>query len=134
MDRNDIRKLFDAKDRFGAKLTGVRFVDASAGYSRCSLTVEDHHLNNHDILHGGAIFTLVDMAAGTAAATDREDFVTLTTNITYSAPGYPGETIYAEAKISGRSKRMSNYIVTVTNESGKILATATAIVYDRAPK
>ncbi|MFK7804667.1 MAG: PaaI family thioesterase [Anaerolineae bacterium] len=46
---------------------GVKVEKAADGESFSSMIVAPHHLNVHGILHGGAAYTLADVATGSAA-------------------------------------------------------------------
>ena len=60
MDTNLARNLF-AGDRFAA-LTGVEILSAGPGHCKACLAIEDKHLNAANVVQGGAIFTLADLA------------------------------------------------------------------------
>lgn len=45
---------------------GVRIVSSGAGCSRCTLALQPWHFNVHQVVHGGAVFTLADRAMGAA--------------------------------------------------------------------
>ena len=53
-------KEFFKKDRF-ADLIGAELIEASEGYAKARLKVEERHLNGGDICQGGAVFTLADL-------------------------------------------------------------------------
>ncbi len=52
-------------DRF-AEHTGIELVEVSKGYARAEMKVEEKHLNGLGLAHGGAIFTLADLAFAAA--------------------------------------------------------------------
>lgn len=58
-----IRRFLEAHDRFAAH-NGITVEDADYDYGKVSLAFEDHAKNSLDMLHGGALFTLADMAFG----------------------------------------------------------------------
>ncbi len=132
MSEEMIENFMMKSDQYGIGLSGIKVISVSKGYAKCSMKIENKHMNSHNITHGGAIFTLVDVAAGIAAAFDRSNIVTLTSNITYAAPA-KGGVLYAEAKLQNESRRILNYFITVTDDTGKVVATATSSMYDRAP-
>ena len=47
-----------------ADLIGLSTDEQRAGHSRCSLTVDDKHLNPHRVVHGAVIYALADTGMG----------------------------------------------------------------------
>lgn len=47
---------------------GVQTVKIEAGYAETILPVRQEHLNMYGIVHGGCLYTLADIAAGSAVA------------------------------------------------------------------
>jgi acyl-CoA thioesterase len=45
---------------------GLRIEQPRGGSSRCTLQVQDHHLNFTGVVHGGVLFTLADTGMGAA--------------------------------------------------------------------
>jgi len=45
---------------------GICIEEQRDGFSRCRLSIEDHHFNSASIVHGGVLFTLADTAMGAA--------------------------------------------------------------------
>lgn len=78
-----IRRFLEAHDRFAAH-NGITVEDADYDYGKVSLAFEDHAKNSLDMLHGGALFTLADMAFGLASNFGQEDGTMISTNATIS--------------------------------------------------
>ena len=78
-----IRRFLEAHDRFAAH-NGITVEDADYDYGKVSLAFEDHVKNSLDMLHGGALFTLADMAFGLASNFGQEDGTMISTNATIS--------------------------------------------------
>jgi acyl-CoA thioesterase len=49
-----------------ADLVGLHFEEQRPGYSRCTLTVVQKHLNPHGVVHGAVAYTLADTGMGAA--------------------------------------------------------------------
>ena len=45
---------------------GMRIDETAQGRARCSLELQEFHLNVHGVVHGGVLFTLADTAMGAA--------------------------------------------------------------------
>ena len=78
-----IRRFLEAHDRFAAH-NGITVEDADYDYGKVSLAFEDHVKNSLDMLHGGALFTLADMAFGLASNFGQEDGTMISTSATIS--------------------------------------------------
>lgn len=96
------------------------------GNPSCEIQVEDQLRNNNGMLHGGAIFTVIDNAMGAAAKKNlRPDELsaTLEIQITYLRPVKDG-TVHCEAEVVKRGKRMVFLKANATLD-GELVARAT---------
>ena len=84
----------------------------------------DELLNPLGMAHGGTIFTLCDIAAGSAAASQGTVAVTLDSNINYYRPGRAGHRLTAVAYERKRGRKTSVFIVEVHDDEGKHIADA----------
>ena len=87
-----------------------------------SFEVQDHHLNGHDICHGGYIFTLADSTFAFACNSYNQATVAQENQITFLSPGRGGERLTAYAEETARAGRSGVYDVTVTGEDGRKVA------------
>lgn len=125
MDYTQYAKDNFSRDRYAIDLTGVKIEEASEGYSRCSMVVEDKHLNNNDKVMGGAIYTLADYAFGVAANTPLSNCVSLNATINFLR-STTGPILYAEARCIKNGRSICFYDVTVTDGEGAVVATISA--------
>jgi acyl-CoA thioesterase len=131
MDTDTARGYF-AGDRFAA-LTGVEIVEAGTGYCKARLTIENKHLNAANVVQGGAIFTLADLAF--AVASNSHGLLALAINVNISfLRGISSGTLYATATEVGEPKRLGAYDVLVTDEQGEIIARFNGMVYRKNQK
>ena len=62
--------------------------EASREYARVTMPITENHKNGMGVAHGGAIFSLADVAFGCAAnAGNEHGVVSLSTTIEYLRPG-----------------------------------------------
>ena len=47
----------------------MRVVEVKKGYAKVEMIIDEHFLNVHGFVHGGALYSLADTAAGAAAGT-----------------------------------------------------------------
>ena len=115
----DLKRYF-IKDKF-ARHAGIEIVDVGEGSARVKMDVKAHHLNGVGLVHGGAIFTLADLAGAVAANSRGNVSVGVSCTISYIKP-VSGKTVYAEAREASLSRRIGTYIVNVTDEAGEVVA------------
>ena len=89
-----------------ATANGMRLVELRPGFAKTCLAVEQRHMNNVGMVHGGAIFTLAAFAFGAASRTAGQATVGVSTNISFLKPTRSG-TLWA-VKITGTSPPVSS--------------------------
>ncbi|MCD6210516.1 MAG: PaaI family thioesterase [Methanophagales archaeon] len=127
-------KIFDAiikrvREEPYAKKLGMELIELDEGYSKVKMTFKEDMENIFGMVHGGAIFSLIDEAFETAANTHGTAAVALSMNITYIKPVSAGDVLYAEAKEMSLSGRIGTYVINVENERGDLIALCQALVY-----
>jgi acyl-CoA thioesterase len=120
------------KDRF-AKLIGIHIIDVSAGSAKAEMEVSDHHLNGLDLVHGGAIFTLADMALAAAVNSQGIDAVAINLSITFLKSVSSGK-LSAQASEISLSRSFGTYAIEVTDENGQKVASLQGTAYRLHPK
>ena len=94
------------------------------GGATVDLDLTEELLNPLGLAHGGTIFTLCDIAAGSAAASHGLVAVTLDSNIHYYRPGRLGKKLTAVAYERKRGSKTAIYIVEVHDEDRRHIADA----------
>ncbi len=120
-------KNFFAADRYAA-LTGVEIVEASVGYCKARLTIEDKHLNAANVVQGGAIFTLADSAFAVASNSHGQLALAINANI-FFLKAATGGILYSVATEVTEPGRLGAYDVLVTNGEDEVVARFTGMVY-----
>lgn len=105
-----------------SKWMGMSLVEVVEGEATVSLVVEAHHCNGHGILHGGVTFALADTAFAFACNSRGQPTVAQSNTITYLAPGHLGDALTAKAREVHLRGRSGLYDVTVSTETGTVLA------------
>ncbi len=110
-----------AQDR-ASRALGMEVLDVGPGRARLHMAVRPEMCNGHLICHGGMIFSLADSAF--AFACNSHNRVTLANNcsITFVAAAREGDILVAEAVERHRGTRSGVYDVTVTDQTGKLVA------------
>ncbi len=107
------------------KLNHIRLVSVEQDHVVMELPILEDHLNPLGQAHGGALFTLADTAAGTAAHTDGRAYVTQTATLTFHRAGQKGETIRAEGRVRRRGRTTCSAEVDITDSQGRLLCSGT---------
>ncbi len=102
---------------------GVEIEEVARDRSRLRFEIRPDSLNPHGLVHGGALFTLADNAAGCAASTDGRTYVTQAGDIHFLRAQASGS-VTAEAQVRHRGRSTVLVEVALSGEEGKLLATA----------
>ncbi len=121
-----IRKFFK-KDRFAAH-NDITLLDIRPGYAKAELIISGKHLNGVDITHGGAIFTLADLAFAVASNSHGTVAVGVSATISYLKATRKG-ILTAEAREVAFNPKLATYQVDVRDEKGEMVAIFQGTVY-----
>ena len=120
MSREQIKEYINRFDRFAAA-NDIRLVRVEAGFAEAELTVTPRLLNGNDVVQGGAIFTLADIAFAGAANAENMGMVTQSCTLSFLRPG-DGTKLTASARLINRGRMTGVYSVEVRNDRGKLVA------------
>ena len=120
MLQDRIKEYINEFDRFAAG-NNIRLTKVEPGYAEAEMIITTALLNGNNVVQGGAIFTLADIAFAGAANAENKGMVTQSSNITFLRPG-TGDKLFASAREVNRGKTTGLYQITVTNSAGKLIA------------
>jgi uncharacterized protein (TIGR00369 family) len=110
-------------------LLGLEIVEIGERHAILSMPVREQALNSTGNLHGGAIATLIDVAAGTAAARGsgfeqgKQSLVTADLHVRYL--GRPqGDLVFARAEVLKAGRQLVIVECRVTDPQERIIASA----------
>jgi acyl-CoA thioesterase len=101
---------------------GMKIERVAPGEAVLSMTVAERMVNGHKICHGGFIFTLADSAFAFACNTYDQRTVAQHCAVTFLAPARLGDALTAHAVEVARTGRSGIYDITVTSQSGAVVA------------
>src|SRR3954467_7912346 len=115
-----------------ADLLGYQMTGRKVDYAEVTLKVGPQHLNRASIPHGGVLATLLDSAAGFAAAYAEDPekplaVVTLSINVMFIGQAGLGDILTARGKRIGGGKSIAFAEAEITNQDGKSIARAEGV-------
>jgi len=122
-----IEKSHFDNDRFAAT-AGVELIDVQPGRATARMEIDRRHMNNLELVHGGAIFTLAAAALFAACNAAGKAAVGINLNISYLEPVRQG-TLTAEAVEISRSRKVSTTTVQVLDEEDRLIAQLQGTAY-----
>jgi len=123
---SDVDRLL-GNDPF-ARHMGFRLVEFGPGRAVVEMDIVAEHLNFMGYAHGGAVFSLADMAFGLAANSREHASIGIDAHIAYVRGVKAGDSLVATAEEVSRGRSTAVYRVDVSRD-GKTMSTFTGTVY-----
>ncbi len=120
------------KEEAYAQIFGMKIVELCPGRAVIKMQVRDDMNNIFGSTHGAAIFSLMDAAFELTVNSHGTVAVALSVNVSYLNATCAGATLIAEGREVNRSRKISACEISVTDESGKLIATAQTLAYRKA--
>ena len=89
---DELKKRLNSSSQY-LQSNDMQVVEVKEGYAKVEMIIDEQILNVHGFVHGGALYSLADTAAGAASFTSGRDSVTLSGTINYIKPGRGGKLI-----------------------------------------
>ncbi|HYS93952.1 MAG TPA: hotdog fold thioesterase [Candidatus Acidoferrales bacterium] len=105
-----------------ARALGIEYVEIRSGYCRLRLSLQPHMVNFQGFPHGGVIFSVADIAFGTACNSHGDPAVALSMTISFMTAVAAGSRLVAEARQVKQGRQAAFYDVTVSTEGGVLVA------------
>ncbi len=108
------------------RLLGIEIEDWSDGFARLVMQAGADHMNRSDIVHGGAILSIIDQAAGMSGLWcsvpgNSRKAVTIDLDCRFTGQVKAGK-VTAEAKVVTRGRNIYFVRTEVFNEAGEMVA------------
>jgi acyl-CoA thioesterase len=133
MARNGLASLKEKiKNEPFANHMGISLRDVAPGYAVVVAKFSEKMNSFHGLIHGGAIFALIDEAFGAASNSHGTIALALNMSITYVQPPKVNFLLIAEAREESRTKRTATYHIEVIQkdeEGDRKIAICQALVY-----
>lgn len=137
MDDPVVASLFErvGEEAYAQKL-GMRLVELERGRSVVEMKAGEDTTNILGMIHGGAIFSLIDEAFQTSCNSHGTIAVALNMTITYHQAPKLKSILRAESIEIHRSQKTASYEIRVKDEKNALIASCNALAYrkkDRLP-
>lgn len=120
-------KIGERIDPFSA-YNHIRITEVSEGHSRVELTVEEDSQNRWGQVHGGALFTLADVACGSALVGLRQEAcVTVSSTMDFIASAGNAKRLIATGSVTRAGKRTCFCRADIATEDGTPVAQCHAV-------
>ena len=128
-ENKTIEKLTQAtgKEPYARKM-GIRTVSLEPGHAVVEMDSSGDNENIFGMIHGGAIFSLIDEAFQLSCNSHGTVAVALNVTVTYHQPPDRG-ILRAESREIHRSRRTGTYDIKVTDSKGSLIASCMALAY-----
>ena len=104
---------------------GLTVTEITDGSAVGTIRFADNSINPRNIVHGGALFAVMDQLCGLAACTTGFGTVTINGGIDYLRPTVPGKVLTCTATVIKPGRRFTSCeAVMMDPESGKLIAKA----------
>lgn len=128
----DVKNFFK-NDTFAEHL-GIELLEVSKGRAKAKMQIKDHHLNGVNIAHGGAIFSLADLAFAVASNSHKTIALAINASISFLKAVSSGGILIAEATEVSINPKLATYDIRVTNENNELIALFQGTVYRKKDK
>ncbi|MDD6310943.1 MAG: PaaI family thioesterase [Firmicutes bacterium] len=120
----DYQKLIEHRNRTNlfSQYVGIEITDIKEGYAETKLITRKEHLNPAGAVHGGVLYSLADIATGSAAASYGYHIATVDSSFNFLRAGLNVTELKAVAKERKHGKRISFFDVSVYDQDGNELA------------
>ena len=122
-----------AQEGYATKL-GMKLIEMKPGHAIVEMVPDKEDTNIFDMVHGGAIFSLMDEAFQVSCNSHGTVAVALCVNVVYHNPAEAGSRLRAESREINCSKKTATYQIEVKDENDILIATCQALAYRKKDK
>jgi acyl-CoA thioesterase len=111
-----------AADKASSQTMSMDLLYCKPGTASMRMTVQDKHLNGHQMCHGGFIFTLADSTFAFACNSHNKATVASAASIEFLKPAHLGDVLTCVGEEQIMSGRHGVYDMTVRNQNNQVIA------------
>lgn len=103
------------------RFLGIEFLVLKKGYASARMKLKKELANPYGMLHGGSLYSLADIVAGTAACMEGRYVTTVNGSMNFMLPAKGTEYIYCEAVSLRQGKRLAVFEVKLKDDENRLL-------------
>lgn len=103
------------------RFLGIEFVELREGCCKARMKYKKELANPYGMLHGGSLYSLADIAAGTAACMCGHYVTTVSGILNFLLPAVQTEYVYCEAAELRQGNRLAVYEVKIRDNDHRLL-------------
>ena len=111
-----------AADKASRQTMGMELLYCKPGTASMRMTIEDKHLNGHQMCHGGFIFTLADSTFAFACNSHNNATVASAASIEFLKPAHLGDVLTCVGVEQVLNGRHGVYDMRVRNQKDQVIA------------
>jgi acyl-CoA thioesterase len=123
-DNVELLKAKEKEEPIAASLK-MKLVELTPGYAKITMTLKPEHLNFNGMVFGGVIMAIADQSFAYASNSMVMPSIATQFNIHLIAGANVGDVLTAEGQVLKSGRRVGVTEMTVTNQTGKLIAKAT---------
>ena len=112
-----------------SRFLGLELVELAPGRAKVRMQCSPKMANILGLVHGTALFALIDEAFQAAVNAHGTVAVALNMNLTFHQAPQMGEELTAETRELHAGRRTATYLIEVTDSKGSLVATCKALAY-----
>ncbi|MDR1242260.1 MAG: PaaI family thioesterase [Deltaproteobacteria bacterium] len=112
------------------KFFNIEALECAAGYGKARMPLEENQINGLGMAHGGALFTLADIAMVLAVVGNGSHCVTLSSHVSYLNPAKNGPVV-AEAVLISESAKIVHVEVNIKDAENAPVCRCNFIAYKK---
>jgi acyl-CoA thioesterase len=116
-----------AKNEPIAKFLGMKLVELTPGYAKITMKLKPEHQNFNGYVFGGVVAAIADQAFAYGSNSLNHPSIAVEFHINLVSAPEPNDELTAECKVVRSGRRAGISEMTVTNQSGKLIAQATGV-------
>jgi acyl-CoA thioesterase len=113
------------------KLLGIEVYEVKEGVAKGKLKLKKEHINIFGNAHGGILFTLADHVGGACGNSLGKKAVLVESSIQYMKGADEGDTVFAEARLTHRGKKIGRIDIRIFRENKDLLALMHTVFFMR---
>lgn len=114
-----MRKI--VKENAYMQFLGIEILELKEGYALGRMKYKKELANPYDMLHGGSLYSMADIIAGTAACMGGHFVTTVSGTLNFLLPATQTEYVYCETTALRQGSHLAVYDVRIRDDNQKVL-------------